>query len=143
MAPIIHTTKEAIQHLNKNGFSYYSMNVKPKINLIFSLEKIVIQTKTQNEYDGLMQIYECANLGLHGKPTDINFFDVYKEKTFIYVFPDNVITYGNVEDKFVADKKVISVQTFYNNQRLNSELVAEINGWFEQHKKDRLSKGWK
>jgi hypothetical protein len=120
----------------------YDMNEKPKIKLT-EINKIIINTSTQKEYDTLMQIYESANWNWSGKTlaTEDNHWMAYKDKTCIYAHNNFMFnsTYNNAHND--RPSLEISLQQFCQMQKLTPNTLTELNSWFDTNKPNRKSKG--
>ena len=103
---------------------------KPKITLS-ELEKTVVHTPTLEEYDTLMQVYECGRWKWVGEnlPTGHNNWNVYKEETCIRV--KSGFTYGYEGYCRKEGYDVILTQEFYDTQNITQENINEINSYFE------------
>jgi hypothetical protein len=113
---------------------------KPQIELIV-LEKTVVHTPTQEEYDVLMQVYEGGGWEWNGgdMPTDGNPWDWYTVGTYVEV--DKCISYDSKSIYKEERYNIISPQKFYETQGITSDTLTEINNWFETNKPNRGSKG--
>ena len=126
----------------------YDENGKPKLELKI-LEKTAVHVPTPEEYDTLMQIYDCAGRiwGSGDLPTDYQAWNDEKENTCIDVqdYKGNLdspeFRYQNI--KFYKDYSgwnIISFQEFCEIQGITPEMIKEINTYFEKHHPDRKSK---
>jgi len=125
-------------------------NGKPILSLT-PLEKTAVNTPTQEDYDVLMQVYECGgwkwNLG--ELPTQFNCLNLYKEKTCVYAGIDffskrtGIIRFNDMDFYRENDWKVIFPQEFYDTQnpKIHLKMLKEINKWFDKYKPNRASKG--
>jgi hypothetical protein len=109
---------------------------KPKITLK-PLEKTVVHTPTQEEGNALMQVYECGGWKwIHGDlPTKYNnnyWESMYKEETCIDT--KNRFVYGSKELYQRAGRNVISIQEFYDKQKITPDILREIKNYFETKK---------
>lgn len=106
---------------------------KPRI-ILSPLEKIVVNTSTQEKYNILMQVYECGGWRWWDKdlPTWRNKWDDEKEKTCIQVESG----FGYSSKKYYRRNryKVISTKKFYNMQNVTPDMLREINSYFETKK---------
>ena len=122
--PEIETTEE-----RNNGLEY-GVQGKPKLNLT-PLELTAVHTPSQNEYDDLIQVYECggwkSNSG--NLPTSINYWMHEKEETCVRA--KEIFAFWDIESYQKDGWDVISPQEFYNEQGINQEQIQEINKWFE------------
>jgi len=113
---------------------------KPKLSLA-PLEQKVVNTETQEEYDTLMQVYECGGWKWNGGslPTQFSRWGMSKMKTCVRTGTDFTYT----DKQFYQDNslEVISTQEFYDVQNINSEMIKEINEYFEKTNPKRKSKG--
>ena len=104
--------------------------VKPKIELS-KLEEFVVNTKTVNELNNLIKIYELANFewrtGL--SPIKDGLIDeiwaINEEGTCICV-TNGKISYGNTDNY----REISSFQQFCEMNNLTSEKLNEINNYF-------------
>ena len=116
---------------------------KPKLDLT-PIEKTTVYTPTQEDYWDLMRVYECGgwkwSVG-RSLPTQKNFWSEYKEKTCIGagvgyfkggVYNEGRFMYGDREFFLEEGWDVLSSQEFYDKQRSISEMLQEINEWFDR-----------
>src|SRR3989339_204964 len=109
------------------------------------LERTVIHTLTQENYDTLMQIYECGDRKWVEDiilPTEFNAWECYGKITCVQAY--NKFQYGDLKEvNEYGNYKIITPQEFYELQdpRITSEIIQEISKWFEINKPNRKSKG--
>ncbi|MCK4650458.1 hypothetical protein KAT36_04480 [Candidatus Pacearchaeota archaeon] len=105
-------------------------NGKPKLNLT-SLEGTGVRVPTQEEYDTLMQVYECGGWDWnHGKlSTSFNCWNKYEEETCVRA--EERFVYANNEFYIERNQKILSTSEFYDIQKINLEMIKEINQWFD------------
>ena len=113
----------------------------PKINLI-PLENIAINIKTQKDWNALMIGYQAGNWKwmYSNPPTSINCWPEYKEKTCI----DGKFMFVCVPDEEFYAKRgcdIISVDKFFEMQKITNKKLNEIKAWFEKYKSNRKSRG--
>ena len=126
----------------------YDENGKPKLELII-LEETAVHVPTLEEYDTLMQIYDCAGrIWRSGDlPTDYQAWHDYEENTCIQVqdYKGNLDSpkfgYMDVESCKDSCWNIISFQEFCEIQGITPEMIKELNTYFEKHNPDRKSKG--
>lgn len=104
---------------------------KPKITLK-QLKKTSVHTPTQEEYNILMQVYECGGwIWIGGDlPTLGNQWVMYGEKTCIRA--QNKFLYE--DEKYyreIMGCKVISIEKFYDKQKITPGNIAKIKNYFE------------
>ena len=114
---------------------------KPKLDLT-PIEKTTVYTPTQGDYWDLMRVYELGGWRWRGGklPTEINSWNNFKEKTYIDAgvdYPSGVYNdgeFGFANREFYLEKGlgIISSQEFYDKQRITSEMLQEINEWFDR-----------
>ena len=107
---------------------------KPKITLK-QLKKTSVHTPTQEEYNILMQVYECGGwIWMGGDlPTKGNLWIMYEEKTCIrvkneFLYEDEKYYHG------IIGHKVILIQEFYDKQKITPGNIAKIKNYFETKK---------
>ena len=116
-------------------------------SFLMPLEKTVVNTSTQKDYDLLMQVYEIEGWedDVGKLPTTRNYWN--KEEICVSVGIDFVSGrkrfFGYAHKNFYQAErwKIISLQEFYNLQNISPEMINEINEWFEKYKSNRASKG--
>jgi len=128
----------------------YNEIEKPKIPWIY-MKDTAINSRTQKEYDTLMQILEsaeyCWNFDSKIMPTKYN--NVWKfnrEQTSINI---SAITktnkktcgYSDIEYYKKNGYRIISNQTLYDIQKITPEIIKKLNKWYNTNKPDRASKG--
>ncbi len=113
---------------------------KPILNLTL-LEKTVVNTLTQEEYNELMRVYEIGSLrvdeslrgGSEILPTELDLWNDFKEKTCIGV-EEGQIVYAGKPFYLKRDFKIISPGEFYDKQKITYPMLKEINNYFEKKK---------
>ena len=128
------------------------MRRKPIIQLN-SLEKTVVHTLAQEEYDTLMQIYECGGWKWRGGvvPTNLDKWSEVKRCSPDYrelcimacpMDPKETKTFGFSHKKHFSESnyKIVSVQEFYGIQKITHEKIEEISNYFKKAKPNRKSK---
>jgi hypothetical protein len=140
---IENTKKEETKPINHNlkKILQYDTNGKPVLKLI-SLEKTVIHTPTQKDYDTLMQIYETGNWWnclLNEVSTDNNFLSDTKKDTCIKA--EQSYSYDSKEYYEKIGLGIISTKQFYNIQKITPKMIQELNEWYDTNKPNRKSKG--
>jgi len=125
----------------------YDKNGKPKLNLTL-LEKTAVHTPTPEDYDTLLQVYECGGWRWAGKTFPTSYLNwKYEDKTCIDVGVSYLAKrkgeFGFAGINFYNKEKckIISLQEFYNIQKITPQMIKEINDWFEKYKPNRVSKG--
>ena len=105
------------------------------------LEKTAINTKTQQEHNTLMQVYECGGWRWSGGELPTYSKDRGDEEeisvTGGYVFYTNAINrFSWGFQRFYLDNgwKVIPTKEFYNKQNITDDMIKEINEYFESKK---------
>lgn len=110
---------------------------KPKVEFK-NLDNIVIETPSEEGCKELIRICECSNLywgNFNRSPTKANFWG-YKEETCIHIDKGLtkkyfILSYGSKEFFLAENQKIISNETFYEQQGITPEKKAEINAYFE------------
>ncbi|MCK4650455.1 hypothetical protein KAT36_04465 [Candidatus Pacearchaeota archaeon] len=105
-------------------------NGKPKLDLT-PLEGTGVRVPTQEEYDILMQVYECGGWKWSGGnlSTHYNYWNEHKEETCVRA--EERLVYANNEFYIKENLKVLSTSEFYDIQKINLEMIKEINQWFD------------
>lgn len=107
---------------------------KPKI-ILSPLEKTVVNTQTQEDYNTLIQVYECGgwDWGWQGDlPTQNDYWSRYEGKTCIRA--EGGFKCANKRSYQREKYQIISTQEFYDKQKISQENINEINKWFEQNR---------
>ena len=107
---------------------------KPKLDLT-PIEKTAVNTPTQEDYDGLMRVYECGGWRWVGGdlPTKYDRWEMGEERTSIDA--ENGFAYDSKEFYQENGWNVISPQEFYQTQKVTPEMLNEINIWFDENGK--------
>jgi len=117
---------------------------RPILNLV-PLKRTAVHTPTQEEYDTLMQVYESGELKWCGgkSPTSLKMWGAYEKKTSISAEFDKKKKSFRFCNEFYYDEGLkvftgegynsISTQDFYKIQKINSEMLKEINKWFDRN----------
>jgi len=116
----------------------YDENGKPTIKLTPE-EKTLIHIPTQKEYDVLMQIYDAGNWkwgGVYKSITVPNHWTDYNNQTCIDI-KDNMCYYC----KSNYNRKIISIQEFCTVQKINQDIINQLNQYYDKHYPNRASKG--
>ncbi|MDD5133044.1 MAG: hypothetical protein PHD81_03065 [Candidatus Nanoarchaeia archaeon] len=112
---------------------------KPKIELT-PLGITAVNTKTQEEYQILMQVYEIGGWGWPGGelPTSVNRWNEYKQDTCIdaMIYSMTSRTFRYTCTRFNQEKlwNIISPQEFYEKQNITPEMLKEIGDYFKNKK---------
>ena len=101
-------------------------NGRPKLDLI-PLEKTAVNTPTQQEYNTLMQVYECGGWEWLGGdlPTQDNIWKNQRKETFVLagvLYEENrknIFQYGKKCQHLFNDWSIISPKEFYDTQKNN------------------------
>jgi ethanolamine ammonia-lyase small subunit len=129
----------------------YNSKGKPTIELV-SLAETAVNVQTQKEYDTLMQIYEAGNWKWITKelPTEYNSWKEYryKTKTCINAGLSKSVPKVEINELVIFEKDnnqdyetILSLKEFYLKQNLTTEMIKELNNWYNKHKQNRKSKG--
>jgi len=115
-------------------------NGRPVLKLT-PIKKTVVNTTTQEEYDTLMQVYECGGWkGITGKlPITYDNWHVRNISTCLRV--EDKFWQGNIELYESKKYNIISTQVLYEKQRVTQEMIDEINEYYIKNYPDRRSKG--
>ena len=124
--------KSKLTHIvqrNDNGFPILYLNTPVEIR---------VHTPTREEYDALMQVFECGGWEWcsRGIPTEYDNWKDEKEKTHLTV-EGETFSYGSNS----AGLKAISTQDFYDMEEITPDMFKEINEYFETNFPNRESKG--
>jgi hypothetical protein len=133
----------------------YNLYKTPKPEIILQpLDNTVVWVPFQNEYDTLMQIYECADWKWldKTKATTKNYWTITsQENTCISAGKMSAVEQVTLEpkefgsghkDNFPINKYTrLSIELYCKEQGITLEKVKEINGWYDTNKPDRASKG--
>jgi len=138
--PKVNKELEKILNRDKNG--------KPRIE-ISSRYNPVVNVLSQGDYDLLMQVFECGGIKRYGFkgplfPTSINLWKHLKEQTCISFESYPRGTTFEYDDLECYRKKGLWPVTpihFYSLQGVKSNIIKEINEWFDANKPSRASKG--
>ncbi len=116
-------------------------NGKPQLNLT-PMKETAVNTQTQEQYDILMQVYECGGWKWeagNNQPTKSNYFNEYgrgncMEGGISYI-SGKFEKFGFTNNEFYREKgwDVISTQEFYKKQNVSREMLDEINRWFDKN----------
>jgi len=123
------------QRTSKKSKLEKDLEGKPRITLK-PLKKTFVHTPTQKDYLNLMRIYECGEWRwIDGDlPTKSNLiWNAYEEETCIRAGS----RFGYADKKYcekVERYKVISTKKFYDKQKITSDMLGEINSYFETKK---------
>ena len=129
MAEIIN--KENLENILKKG-----SDGKPILELT-PLGKTAVHTKTQEEYNELMKVYELGNWRKKNGnlPTMCDIWFLRKEKSCITA--GNIVSFKNIDYDSCSKNyylhrgyKIISKQKFYKIQKITPEILKEINTYF-------------
>ncbi|MDP3966070.1 MAG: hypothetical protein Q8Q04_00890 [archaeon] len=115
---------------------------------LIPLDKVLINPRTQKEYDTLMQVYERAGWrwGLDNlKPTDSDVWRIYKRKTCIDAgyspFEGGGFFLSTDLDRAEKSSTILSPWDFYSHQKLNLFEIDDLNDWFNESNPKRASRG--
>lgn len=109
---------------------------KPRITLT-PLEKTVVHTPTQQDYDTLMRVYECGGwITINGKiPTK---FPSHFPSFFEYAYDAGICRgqrekfgWWSTNQAIEDDKTVILPEDFYEIQNVSLRQILQINRWFD------------
>lgn len=111
-------------------------NGKPILKLN-PMEETVVHTPTKEEYYILMQVYECGGWRWNNAhlPTKLIHWETEKE-TFInagvnFANPSNLMGFRHGHRESFPEG-VISIQEFYDAQKITPKVLKEINQYFEK-----------
>jgi hypothetical protein len=137
--------EEPITQIPKNNsieqkVTYHSITGKPLITLI-PLTTTVVNTKTQKEYDNLMQIYEAGQWKEYdyNTPTEYNTWKRYGIETNIDA--KNLFKNFSSHRISVAKWNKLSLEEFCIKQNITQEIITKLNKYYEIHYPNRKSKG--
>ncbi len=115
-------------------------NGKPVLKLK-PIEKTTVNTTTQKDYWDLMRVYECGSWKWTSEdlPTQKDYWNTDKEENCINAgvdYPSGIYNkgefgYGNIKFLQGENWKIISIQGFYDIQKITPEILNEINVWFD------------
>ena len=104
-------------------------------------DKVIYRTRTQEEYDWLMQELEREGCewGTRKKPTEFDAFSIRKSDTHIFVY-NKALTYGGGEHRktFYKGQEFIEVSDLMENEK-KTEILDKLESMNEQLK-DELKK---
>ena len=117
---------------------------KPTIKLT-PLEKTVVNTPTQHDFDTLMRVYECGGWKWDGDmlPTEVTLPHVETIGVGLQTCLTTGTYNGKSEGKFAwckfnearqDNKRIILPEEFYEIQRVTLRQVIEVNRYFDMRK---------
>lgn len=122
-------------NLIKKIFRQKKNSVVAPLDLI-PLKKTAVNTRTPDNYDELMRVYELGNWRWYSGdlPTESYSYWRYKEQTGILA--QNEFVFNSRNFLLMARHKVISLPEFYEIQKITPSMLKEINEYFENKAKD-------
>jgi len=109
------------------------------------LHNVVVHTYTQEEYDTLMQIYETAGWkwcsGSQLLTTEYDNAWLSNHQDTCVEAKDGFFSGSFSLFDINLNRKIISIQDFYTEQGITSDIIKKINTWYDINKPDRKSKG--
>jgi len=151
---------EEIDEEKKEGILTYDKN-NIKIDLKI-LKKTLINTKTQKEYDSLMQIYHTSEISNNSKYyinyyakdfLRLNFWPEYRDKTCIIAYSNEskylqeIINFEKRENLIwkigtrIKGYKILTMEEFYKKQNITQKTMEIINNYYDTNYPNRGSKG--
>lgn len=122
-----------------SGFKLWDKFKRSNVKLII-LKDTAVWIKTQEEYDRLMQVYECAGYKFDRKfPTDINYYKTFR--ALGYANTGSKTTWANITLFLNENYTIIPPKKFYEKQGITQEQLKQINRYFEIRKPNRPSRG--
>lgn len=140
-------TKQKLEKILK-----YDSNGKPKLELK-PLKRTVVNTKSQKDYDNLMQVYEAGDWKWKScdvLPTKYNKWIVFQKGSCIEAGVDswkkgtyNNGRFGYSHKAFYQEHgwNILSSKDFLSIEMITPEILKELNKWFDKYKPNRESKG--
>ncbi|MGV8141074.1 MAG: hypothetical protein ACP5NW_01380 [Candidatus Woesearchaeota archaeon] len=118
------------------------LKTRPKIPLV-PLTRIYIHTKTQAEYDTLMQVYEAGGWTRSDltKPTDLNIWSLPFHKKITCIEARDGYCHTNTASEILSHYKIITTKKFYEAQQITPDTIHRLNAWYERNYPNRKSKG--
>jgi len=134
------TPKIPVENFKEKKLTYDPITGNPVL-VLNPLKNTTVNTKTQKEYDTLMQIYMAG--GWHWEnyiPSNFdNKWTKYERETNIGA-TKSFKNYSNYKIIFHNLKK-ISIEEFYKEQSITQKIISELNEWYDKNYPNRVIKG--
>lgn len=137
MTSIIKLDEKYVKGLTELGVSFEDISgdyivrlTSPKLNLKPSL-KTLVNVKLGEELTELMRVYECGGWKKSDGTFPTNALQTYSGDIDVDV--KNGFHFWNRDDvrDFYNSHKIISLEKFYQNQKITLKTIAEINNHFK------------
>lgn len=108
-------------------------NGRPIVKLE-EIEKIVVRTPTEQDYNILMRVYDCAGWKWSHGHSPLVWTPPKEDFKFDKIYFDikNPFRYGT---RYFSSYAVFMPEQFYKEEKISREVLIEINKYFEQRKK--------
>jgi hypothetical protein len=130
------------KYSQNNTTTPQAIEPKQKITLK-NLERTVVNTATQREYDNLMQIYDAGEWKWYfSEDTSIehNAWKEYRIRSCISIESRFTYSYVQYEEK-KKKSTILSFNKFCETQKITQETIEKVNQYYDKNYPNRASKG--